>query len=263
MRSGSQARTRGGSAGCMIETPNAVTTVAAHSRKKSGTAPRAAQPSAVMKRPAISVVRAPSRAISSEPGTAASMNRTGGSPDRMPTCVSDRASSSWIARISGGTARMVSRSPTPAIHSIATQLTRWPSAVSWRAAALLACMNQSRRGGEASIRCLAAAGERLQPLFAHDSRDLRRAQRVDEQAGGRRPHGRREGAGREHRHLLQLRGYLADDVDAAGKLELAHLLDRDLDLAPRRQQADHAVEDARLAGDLVGDAELPNQVGEM
>src|SRR5262245_6314669 len=263
MRSGSQVRTSGGSAGCITETPNAITTVAAHSSRKSGAAPRSAQPSAVTRRPAISVARAPSRAISSEPGTAASMNSTGGSPDRMPTCVSLKDSSSWIARMSGGTARMVRRRPTPAIHSIATQVTKWPSAAWCRAAASLESMGESRQRRTFSPAALSRADDRLQPLFAHDSRDLGGAQRLDEQSGGGRPRAFGEHAGREHRHLLHRLGKRPDDVDAVDQLELAHLLDRDLDLAARGKRADHAVEDACLARDLVGDAELADQVGEV
>ena len=51
---------------------------------------------------------------------AAPANSTIGRPDRMPTWVSDRCRSSWISGMTGGTARMVSRSATPASQSRAS-----------------------------------------------------------------------------------------------------------------------------------------------
>ncbi len=87
-----------------------------------------------MSSPMISVGNAPKRAIKSEPGTAASANSTSGNPDRMPTWVSVRCRSSWISRITGGTARMVSRRLIPASHSNATEVTSRANGVAPRAA---------------------------------------------------------------------------------------------------------------------------------
>ena len=79
--------------------------------------PRSADPAAVASSPATSVASAPKRAISSEPSTAVQANRTGGSPVRMPTCVSDMPSSGRIKGMTGGTARIVMREPMPASQS--------------------------------------------------------------------------------------------------------------------------------------------------
>ena len=130
MRSGSQARTSGGIAGCITATPKPVSTEAAYKRPTSGAAPRNADPAAVISSPAITVAKAPSRAMNSEPGTAATANRITGRPARMPTSVSLMPRSSWMRGINGGTAKMVMRRPLPASQSSATQvitclLDRW------------------------------------------------------------------------------------------------------------------------------------------
>jgi hypothetical protein len=55
--------------------------------------------------------------MTSEPGTAASASSIDGSPVRIPTCVADRSSPSWMSGISGGTARTVRRSAFPVSQS--------------------------------------------------------------------------------------------------------------------------------------------------
>src|SRR5262249_25369488 len=89
-------------------------------------APRSAEATLAMRKPTTSVGMAPSRAMKSEPGSAASANSTIGMPERMPTAVPDRPRSAWIDKITGGTARMLSRRPTPASQSkpAATQNSR-------------------------------------------------------------------------------------------------------------------------------------------
>src|SRR5262249_35160314 len=80
-------------------------------------APRSAEATQAMSRPATSVGSARRRAMNSEPGSAASANRIMGRPERMPTSVPERRKSDWISAMTGGTARMLSRSATPASHS--------------------------------------------------------------------------------------------------------------------------------------------------
>src|SRR5215831_980134 len=89
-------------------------------------APRSAEATPAMRKPMTSVGTAPSRAMKSEPGSAAIANRTIGRPERMPTSVPDRRRSDWIDKMTGGTARMLSRRPTPASQSrpAATQNSR-------------------------------------------------------------------------------------------------------------------------------------------
>jgi hypothetical protein len=82
-----------------------------------GAAPRSADPAAVASSPAMSVARAPKRAISSDPRIAAPANNTGGKPVRMPTWVSDMPRSVRISGMTGGTARIVMRNPLPASQS--------------------------------------------------------------------------------------------------------------------------------------------------
>src|SRR5262249_55990055 len=67
--------------------------------------------------PAASVASAPKRAISSEAGNAPMANRITGNPERMPISVPERCRSPWMSAITGGTARIVSRRPTPASQS--------------------------------------------------------------------------------------------------------------------------------------------------
>src|SRR5215470_16091202 len=89
-------------------------------------APRNAEATPAMRKPRTSVGMAPSRAMKSEPGRAAIANRIIGRPERMPTSVPDRRRSAWIDKITGGTARMLNRRPTPASQSrpVATQNSR-------------------------------------------------------------------------------------------------------------------------------------------
>ena len=56
----------------------------------------------------------PARAASSDPSTAASANKETGNPVSMPISVAESWRSSLINVITGGTARTVSRNPTPA-----------------------------------------------------------------------------------------------------------------------------------------------------
>src|SRR3954471_16533062 len=67
--------------------------------------------------PATRIATAPKRAISSEPGRAARPNRTIGRPVRIPISVPDSCKSAWMSEMTGGTARIVSRNPTPASQS--------------------------------------------------------------------------------------------------------------------------------------------------
>src|SRR5262249_44129647 len=53
------------------------------------------------------------RAINSEPSSAAVLNISTGSAERMPTCVPFRPRSAWIIAMTGGVARIVIRSATP------------------------------------------------------------------------------------------------------------------------------------------------------
>src|SRR5262249_26857697 len=89
-------------------------------------APRKAEATPAMTKPMTSVGIAPKRAMKSEPGSAAIANRTIGRPERTPTSVPDRRRSAWIGKMTGGTARMLSRRPTPASQSrpVATQNSR-------------------------------------------------------------------------------------------------------------------------------------------
>lgn len=90
MRSGNQERTSGGKAGCMIETPAAITTVDANRKAVSGIAPRALDPIALSNKPTTNAGNTPKRAIRSAPGTAAMANSIGGRLDNQPMPVSDR-----------------------------------------------------------------------------------------------------------------------------------------------------------------------------
>ncbi len=111
----------------------------------------------------MTVVSAPNRAISIEPGTAAQANSTTGRPARMPTSVSDMWNSSWIAGISGGTARIVIRSPLPASHSKAMQpSTRRPASPPPRSG-FGACIRVFSGAGQVdSAAVVMFAGARLQ-----------------------------------------------------------------------------------------------------
>src|SRR5262245_65246087 len=80
-------------------------------------APRSAEATPAMSRPATSVGSAPRRAMKSDPGSAATAKRIMGRPERMPTSVPERRRSDWISAMTGGTARMLSRSATPASQS--------------------------------------------------------------------------------------------------------------------------------------------------
>ena len=113
MAFGNQARTSGGNIGCMIATPAAMTMVDAKRNVTSGMAPRAAPPSAVSNNPISKAGMRPTRAINSEPGTAAMANSIGGRLDSQPICVSDRCRSACSAGMTGGVASTVSRRHAP------------------------------------------------------------------------------------------------------------------------------------------------------
>src|SRR5205807_3292874 len=82
-----------------------------------GAARRRPEPTPARNNPSASAGTGPRRAISSDPGTAASANSSEGSPVRTPTWVSDRFRSAWIAGSTGGTASTVARNPAPASQS--------------------------------------------------------------------------------------------------------------------------------------------------
>ncbi len=69
----------------------------------------------------------PIRAISSDPGTAATAKIASGRPISRPTCVSDMCSSLWMSGITGGMARIVIRIATPASQSRHSGLSRRPT----------------------------------------------------------------------------------------------------------------------------------------
>ena len=108
--------------------PKPIATVATYNVQTSGAAPRAAAAMAVMKNPPIATRSTPSRAISSEPGTAASANMVSGMPISAPTCVSLMCRSSWISGRIGGTTSSGSRMATPASQSRA----RMMKSAAWR-----------------------------------------------------------------------------------------------------------------------------------
>src|SRR5262245_14391200 len=89
-------------------------------------APRNAEATPAMRKPAISVGKAPNRAMKSDPGSAAIANRIMGRPERTPTSVPDRCRSAWMSAMTGGTARMLSRRANPSSQSSppATQTSR-------------------------------------------------------------------------------------------------------------------------------------------
>jgi hypothetical protein len=70
-----------------------------------------------MRSPAASVSGAPKRAISSEPGIAATAQVATGTPIRIPTWVSLRCRSWWISGITGGTPMTGMRIAAPASHN--------------------------------------------------------------------------------------------------------------------------------------------------
>ncbi len=93
MRSGSQARTKGGITGCMIATPAPITIVEPNRIAAFGVAPRAAEPRALSSNPTSIAGTSPKRAINSAPGTAAIANSIGGRLDSQPMPVSDKCRS--------------------------------------------------------------------------------------------------------------------------------------------------------------------------
>src|SRR6516165_10123761 len=125
MRRGSHWRTSEGIAGCMTATPRPVAIVKANSTAALGAEPRSAPAMPATMSPMIAAAAAPSRAMISEPGTAASANRSDGRPVSTPTSVSLSARSAWISGMTGGTARMVRRSPMPTSHNRATGSSAW------------------------------------------------------------------------------------------------------------------------------------------
>jgi len=90
IRRGNQARTSGGSAGCIIETPAAMMIVVAKSIAAFGNAARAVEPMALMRRPITSAGTMPKRAMKTAPGMATSANNIGARLESQPTSVSDR-----------------------------------------------------------------------------------------------------------------------------------------------------------------------------
>src|SRR5262245_24413715 len=106
----------------MMATPAPITMVAAKSVNVLGAAPRKPDAMPAIASPATRIATAPKRAISSEPGSAAIPNSTIGSPVRTPTSVPDSCKSAWMSKMTGGTARIVSRRPTPASQSRLTAI---------------------------------------------------------------------------------------------------------------------------------------------
>ena len=83
----------------------------------SPVAARAAAASVASARPEMATASTPKRAISSEPGIAASANIASGNPISRPTCVSLMCRSSWMSGMTGGTARSGIRIAAPASQS--------------------------------------------------------------------------------------------------------------------------------------------------
>ena len=77
-------------------------------------AARAAPPSAAIVIPSVTARVAPTRAIKSEPGIAATANIASGNPIRSPTWVSDMCNSSCSCGMTGGMTKSVMRMATPA-----------------------------------------------------------------------------------------------------------------------------------------------------
>ncbi len=76
--------------------------------------------------PRTTASRVPTRAMSSDPGTAAMAKTASGSPINRPTWVSDMCSSSCTCGITGGMARIIMRMATPASQSTNMSLMRRP-----------------------------------------------------------------------------------------------------------------------------------------
>ena len=76
--------------------------------------------------PPISVIHAPNRATSSDPGTANTANSTSGRLINIPICASVGCISAWMSGITGGAARMTRRVPAPASQSRHRSFTRRP-----------------------------------------------------------------------------------------------------------------------------------------
>ncbi len=95
--------------------------VIANSIATEGPTPRAAEAAATTRSPTRQARRAPSRAINSEPGTAARPNSRTGNPDRTPTAFSLSSNCRWISGSTGGTASTVTRSAPPASHKTASR----------------------------------------------------------------------------------------------------------------------------------------------
>ena len=98
----------------MTEMPVPMTKVIANSIGVDGPSPRAAEPIAASTRPAISVRRAPIRAIRSEPGMATIANSRTGRPVSAATSFSLKSRSRWMSGSTGGSARIVRRRSMPA-----------------------------------------------------------------------------------------------------------------------------------------------------
>src|SRR5262245_11916174 len=78
---------------------------------------RSAEPTAAISRPITSAGTAPTRAIRSDPGTAAAANRITGSPVSTPISVPDKRKSDWIIASTGGIARIGRRRALPESQS--------------------------------------------------------------------------------------------------------------------------------------------------
>ena len=114
---GSHWPTSAGIAGWVTATPTPIKAVAARSVSTSGAMPRSAEPIAASARPSTTAVTTPTRATRREPANAAAANRTTGKPVRIPMSVPERSSSARSAGMTGGTARIDSRSAPPMSHS--------------------------------------------------------------------------------------------------------------------------------------------------
>jgi hypothetical protein len=150
-RLGSHSRTNVGMPGCMIAMPNPDTIAAAYSVQTSMAAARAAPPIAAIVIPSVTARVAPTRAINSEPGIAATANIARGNPIRSPTWVSDMCNSSCSCGMTGGMTKSVMRMATPASQRRQSNLTRPPAERPWRPEDI--GMKTTRRG---ESRCLSA-----------------------------------------------------------------------------------------------------------
>ncbi len=113
IRVGNHSRTSAGNAGWLTATPTPIRNVAPKSTNTLGPNPRTAPNSAIVPSPITSAMRRPSRAMSSEPGTAAEASSSTGSDTSAPTAFSSRCRAWWMLGMSGGTESRVSRRSIP------------------------------------------------------------------------------------------------------------------------------------------------------